>query len=139
MGYDKVHLDRIFHSTAGRCHLCHRPLARKNYAADGTRGAWEVDHSLARARGGTDHGNNLKPAHIACNRSKQHSDNRAIRRVHGHARAPLSAKAIKEKRIRNAAIGGTGLGVVGGLAFGPFGLVAGALVGVLAGHDIRVE
>lgn len=74
MSYCKAELDRIFTTTAGRCHLCHRRLARKNYGADGQRGAWEVDHSLPRARGGSDHGNNLRPAHIACNRSKQAAD-----------------------------------------------------------------
>jgi len=139
MGYDRDQLDRIFHSTAGRCHLCHGRLARKNYAADGQRGAWEVDHSVAVARGGSDHGNNLKPAHIACNRSKQEADNRAIRRAHGHVRSPLSTKAVRTTRMTNAAIGGAGLAVLGGVTLGPLGFVAGALVGGLVGHEMRVE
>ena len=139
MGYDKDQLDRIFHSTAGRCHLCHGRLARKNYGADGKRGAWEVDHSVARARGGSDHGNNLKPAHVACNRSKQEADNRAIRSAHGYTRSPRSTKEIKSRKTRNAVLGGTGLAVLGGFAFGPVGFFAGALAGGLVGHNVRVE
>ena len=139
MGYEKEQLDRIFHSTAGRCHLCHRPLARKNYAADGRRGAWEVDHSVPRARGGSDHGNNLKPAHIACNRSKQEADNRAIRRGHGHTRSPLSPKEIESKRTRNALIGSSSLALAGGAVFGPPGFVIGALLGGFVGHEVSVE
>jgi 5-methylcytosine-specific restriction endonuclease McrA len=139
MGYDRDQLDRIFHSTAGRCHLCHRLLARKNYGASDARGAWEVDHSVAKARGGSDHGNNLKPAHIACNRSKQEADNRAIRRTHGHTRSPLSTKAVRAKRTRNAVIGGTSLALIGGAAFGPLGFIAGVVVGGIVGHDVRVE
>lgn len=139
MGYDKDQLDRIFHSTAGRCHLCHGRLARKNYAVDGQRDAWEVDHSVARARGGSDHGNNLKPAHIACNRSKQEADNRAIRQAHGHKRSPLSTKEIESKRTRNAVIGSTSLALAGGFILGPPGFIVGALVGGFVGHDVRVE
>ena len=139
MGYETDQLDRIFKSTAGRCHLCHRRLARRNYGTDGKRGAWEVDHSVARARGGSDHGNNLKPAHITCNRSKQDADNRAIRLAHGYKRSPLSVKEIQSRKPRNAVLGGTGLAILGGIALGPAEFFAGAVVGGLLGHDVRVE
>lgn len=33
-------------------------------------GAFTVDHAIPRARGGTDHPSNLRPAHRSCNRAK---------------------------------------------------------------------
>lgn len=36
----------------------------------GERGAWEVDHSVPKSRGGTDYLRNLVPACIDCNRLK---------------------------------------------------------------------
>jgi 5-methylcytosine-specific restriction endonuclease McrA len=38
--------------------------------AAGERGVWEVEHSVARAKCGSNHGNNLYAACITCNRSK---------------------------------------------------------------------
>lgn len=70
MSYTVEQLDLIYQRTSGKCHLCHDPLARSNYARFGERGAWEVEHSVPRARGGTDRLNNLYAAHICCNRSK---------------------------------------------------------------------
>jgi hypothetical protein len=139
MGYEKEELDRIYRRTNGKCHLCHGTIARRNYAAHGKRGAWEVDHSVPRARGGSDHGNNLQAACISCNRSKQDSHNRAIRHEHGHTRAPFSPKEIGDRRARNAVIGGTGLALLGGAVGGPVGFIAGALLGSLGGHSIDVD
>jgi len=68
MPYSEDELDRIFSRTRGKCHLCHGQLARSNYAREGERGAWEVEHSVPRSRGGTDHLNNLFASHIECNR-----------------------------------------------------------------------
>lgn len=52
-------LEYVFERTAGYCHLCHCKLAFCNYGLHGTRGAWEVEHSNPRARGGTNRLNNL--------------------------------------------------------------------------------
>lgn len=63
-------LKAIFQKTDGRCRYCGKQLAYSNHGARGRRGAWEVDHSRSRANGGSDHGNNLFAACIACNEDK---------------------------------------------------------------------
>src|SRR5690348_1627343 len=63
-------LRRIYDRTSGYCHICHRKLALKNYGIAGAKGAWEIEHSVAKALGGSDHGNNLYPAHVSYNRKK---------------------------------------------------------------------
>jgi 5-methylcytosine-specific restriction endonuclease McrA len=54
-------------------------LAFTNYGKRGARAAWEVDHSRAKANGGTDHLNNLMPACIPCNREKGTLTSRAMK------------------------------------------------------------
>ena len=63
-------LNAIYDRSRGYCHICGKKLAFINYGNFGKRGAWEVDHSKPRVKGGTDHPNNLYPACISCNRSK---------------------------------------------------------------------
>lgn len=63
-------LREIFDATDGQCNLCGKALRFENYGLIGVNGAWEIDHSVARAKGGTDHGNNLRAACPTCNRSK---------------------------------------------------------------------
>lgn len=98
-------LDDIFDSTSGKCHICGKQLARSNRGAHGARGAWHVDHSLPRARGGSDALRNLKPACIRCNCSKQDGCNQSARARHGRSRAPLSRKRRAEVRNRNGIVG----------------------------------
>lgn len=128
MAFDESTIKRVFDSTGGCCHLCHRPVALRNYGTLKRRGAWEMDHSVPHARGGTDRLNNLKPAHVSCNRSKQARTTRSARARHGRTRAPLSFQATEKEREK-AAVGMSVLLGVTGLAFGPVG----ALVGILAG------
>jgi hypothetical protein len=45
-------LEYVFDRTTGYCHLCHGKLAFCNYALRDERGAWEIEHSVPRARGG---------------------------------------------------------------------------------------
>ncbi len=120
--------DRIFDRTAGRCHICGKQLARCNYAAYGRRGAWEIEHSIPKARGGSDHGNNLYPACISCNRSKGTMTSRTARSRNGRTRAPLSLKKQAEVRTRRAVGGGVLGAVAAGLAgvpiLVPMGLAA---------------
>ena len=80
----------IYDSTGGYCHLCHAKVFWTNYARDGRRGAWEVDHSVARANGGTDRLPNLQPACTSCNREKQDMTTRAYRARNDVSCAPAS-------------------------------------------------
>jgi len=71
MAYNEYELNYIYDKTGGRCWHCDKKLSFQNYGKPGEKGAWEVDHSIPLSRGGTDHLNNLVPACIECNRSKQ--------------------------------------------------------------------
>jgi len=130
MTIDDEALHRIFDRTAGRCHLCGRRLARNNYANAGRRGAWEVDHSRARAVGGGDRLQNLFPAHVRCNRSKQAEATRSVRRRHGLRRSPMSRDERRSRRASNS-LGGAGLGFLAALILraplGPLALVGGII------------
>ena len=134
----ELRLNRIFEKTAGRCHVCRKQLARGNYGKVGRRGAWQVDHGLPVAGGGTDHLNNLWPICIACNAKKGTRSSRSARAEHGRARPPLSRDKIAAAKRRNLA-GGAILGGALGLLFGPVGAVAGAGVGSLLGYHIDPE
>ena len=119
MKFDR--LDRVFSRTDGHCHICCKRLCFGNHGAIGKQGAWEIEHSRPRSRGGTDHLNNLYAACISCNRA-----------------APLS----KQKKQQNA----LKWGIAGSLAalFVPpplrlVALVAGAAAGALLGHDYEPE
>jgi 5-methylcytosine-specific restriction endonuclease McrA len=97
MGLDLTDDQRreIFDSTGGLCHLCHRRVAWKNYGLHGKRGGWEFDHSVARANGGTDRVNNLRPAHTKCNRERQDLTVRAYRERHGVRGLPPSLEQAR--------------------------------------------
>jgi 5-methylcytosine-specific restriction endonuclease McrA len=126
MAWTDEQLEAIYDRTSGYCHLCSKKLAYSNYATAGSRGAWEVEHSVPKARGGTDRMNNLYAACIGCNRSKQACSTRTCRAQNGRNRAPLSRPARATARTENA-LAGAGLGLFVGAAFGPVGaLVCGA-------------
>jgi hypothetical protein len=59
---EKERLRKIFRKTDGFCHICHRKLNFANHGIGGTNGAWHVEHSKAKASGGSDHLNNLFPS-----------------------------------------------------------------------------
>lgn len=128
---------RAFDRTCGECHLCWGKLAWSNYGVHGRRGAWEIEHSVAQARGGTHHGNNLYAAHVACNRRKRDAHNRTARAYHGRTRAPWSEKKRENARWENAAatagIGGLFAALLGAPVL-PFALALGVL-----GHARRVR
>ena len=69
MTFSDEKLARIWNKTEGTCAYCGKRLAWINYGVPG-RGSWEVDHSLPKSKGGTDHLNNLVPACTSCNREK---------------------------------------------------------------------
>lgn len=134
MVWSDAQLSAIYDRTSGYCHLCSKKLAYTNYASAGSRGAWEVEHSVPKACGGTDRMNNLYAACIDCNRSKQARSTRNCRAQNGRSRAPLNRAARATARTQNT-LAGAGLGLLVGAAFGPVGaLVCGAL-GAHIGHE----
>lgn len=142
MRYSNDTLLTLYDKTAGRCHICRRRLLRGNYGVLRARGAWEVDHSRARARGGSNYRRNLLPACIPCNRRKLAGCTRAARRAHGFKRAPISRREMLRRRLRNASAMGTLLGVLGALLFSGDRaslVVLTALLGVVMGSFRSVE
>lgn len=133
MTFDADKRRQIFGRTEGRCHLCRKKLAWKNYATYGSKGAWEIEHSNPRSLGGTNRLNNLYPACISCNRSKGVSGTRTARQKYGYGAAPLSA----EKRSENTWTGGA-LGALAGrmvlASYGPIGWLIGAAMGAAIGR-----
>jgi hypothetical protein len=84
MRYSDEKLNSIYDKTNGSCHLCNKKLSFKNYNARGAKGSWHVDHSKAKANGGTDHLNNLFPACISCNLEKGTLHKTTIRKRKGY-------------------------------------------------------
>jgi 5-methylcytosine-specific restriction endonuclease McrA len=126
-------LKSIYDKTTGYCHICGKKLAFSNYGSIGSRCAWEVEHSIPRAKGGTDHLNNLFAACITCNRKKGAKSTATARRQNGKTRDPLNVAARKIAKQKQALIGGIAGTALGGLICGPPGAVFGALAGAHAG------
>lgn len=86
---------QIFLDAGGVCHLCSGRI-------DAAREAWEVEHIIPLAQGGDDHGDNLRPAHVKCHRTKSAKD------AGDTARAKrLEAKHIGTKAPTRATIPGS--------------------------------
>ncbi len=134
MRFSDADLRMIYDRTSGKCHICGKQVAFTNYGLFEKKGCWEVEHSNARARGGTDRLNNLYPACISCNRSKGAVTTRAARAREGRTRAPLSREKRAEARSENAVLRGL-LSFFGTAAVaGPgWGIIAGA-VGAYTGY-----
>lgn len=139
MKNDKERLkEAVFEKTNGRCHLSGRGLVFKNYGKFGLAGAWEIDHSVARERGGTDHLNNLFPACISANRRKRAGVTRTARSGYGLKRAPISS--LRQEKVKeNNTLAGLAVGATCGTVFGPLGIGIGAFVGALVGAESEVE
>lgn len=90
---------RIYDKTDGQCHICRKKLALINYGAVSSKGAWEVDHSIPKSKGGTDHLTNLNPACIPCNRIKNNLSTRTARSWFGYTNAPKS-RAVRNEENR---------------------------------------
>ena len=128
-------LQAIYVKTDGYCHICHRKLSFINYGMNGAKGAWHIEHSVPKARGGSNHLNNLYAACVSCNCEKGARHTQTIRRRNGVSRAPLSR--AKKERIRedNTFLGMTSGGLIGA-ALGPGGMIVGVILGGLFGEDI---
>lgn len=70
MGYSR---DDVWEQSDGYCSLCGKLLVKGNGIA-GQRGAWHVDHSNPRARGGSDSSRNLNAICARCNIEKRDID-----------------------------------------------------------------
>jgi 5-methylcytosine-specific restriction endonuclease McrA len=133
--YSDYELGLIFDRTSGLCHVCQKKLAFSNHGIFGARAAWEVEHSVPVARGGTNHLNNLYAACIPCNREKSTVGSRAARAWHGNRRAPLSRERRSAAKRSTAVAGALLLGFLGASLAGPFGALAGGVIGAAIGHD----
>jgi 5-methylcytosine-specific restriction endonuclease McrA len=131
-------LRHIYDRTYGRCHICHKKVSFSNYGTLGARGAWEVEHSNPRAKGGTDRLNNLYAAHIECNRSKGTLTTARARARYGHTRAPLSAEGRSSARSTNA-FAGSVFGALVGLRAGPIAALVCACLGAFLGDSMNPE
>lgn len=136
--YSQRELREIYDRTSGYCHLCGQKVYFTNYNKPGRRGAWEVEHSKARALGGTERLNNKYAAHIDCNRDKGTVTTRAARARHGQTKAPLSRERRADAKRENAVAGGIIGAAVGWLA-GPAGAFIGAGVGAYLGHQTNPD
>lgn len=138
MAYDVEQLKRIFGKTSGRCHICRDQLSFNNYGNPDSRGSWEVEHSVPRAKGGTNHLNNLYASCITCNRSKGRSTTKSARAKNGYKSAPLS----KDKKVNNALTGGA-IGTLVTFLVPPHIRVAaavfGAVAGAVIGHEVEPD
>lgn len=135
-GLDDYSRRAIFAKSNGICHLCWKSIAFANYGNHGARGAWEIDHSVPRARGGTDHLNNLYAAHTVCNRTKQARSSASVRRDNGHSRPPMSAVAMEELKAGDAWTGAFSGALVGARFGGLPGMLIGAAIGAVVASGV---
>jgi len=134
MAFNEEQLRKIYDRTSGYCHLCGKKLSFKNYGKYGTHAPWEVEHSIPRSKGGSNHMNNLYPSCISCNKQKGNAANKSVRSKYGITKAPLSIPARKKAKIQNAAWAGVTGGVIGYL-LGPIGSIAGVVIGASIGYE----
>lgn len=135
MRFTKQQLNAIYRRSTGYCHLCHSKLSRKNYGVQGARGAWQVEHSKPRSKGGTDHMNNLFAACIQCNCDKSNGTTRTARRRNEKTCAPLNPEKRKQAKFEGGVVGAITGGLAGAAVAGPIGIFVGALTGACLGSS----
>ena len=135
MTYDKITLRKIYDRTTGYCHICKKKLSYKNYSRIGEKGAWEVEHSRPRSKGGSNHINNLYASCISCNRKKGNYTSQTARSWYDRKKAPLSKVKRKEVKYTNAIFGGIA-GLIIGLYVNPFFALVGTAIGGKIGYDV---
>jgi 5-methylcytosine-specific restriction endonuclease McrA len=134
MKYDNDRLNSIYDKTDGYCHICQKKLAFTNHGKRGFKGAWHVEHSKSKAKGGSDHMNNLYPACIKCNSEKGTMHTKTARGWNGNTRAPYSAAKKKQIKSDNTT-GGALIGGALGAFFGPVGAALGVTIGGAIGSS----
>jgi hypothetical protein len=102
----------VFEKSDGECGYCEKELSFGNRSRQG-RGAWEVEHRVPRAKGGTDHLNNLVAACWPCNVTK------GVGSARTHAQSVVAEKAARTSRRLWATAGKALIPaiVVGGAAY----------------------
>ena len=126
-------LKAIYQRTDGYCHICHKKLCFKNYGKRGLKGSWQIEHSNAKANGGTDRANNLYAACVDCNCEKGTLSTRTVRTRYGYSRAPYNR--VKKQEIQgNNTTAGIVIGGLLGLVGGPLGSAIGATIGGIIGN-----
>lgn len=75
----------IFDSNNGKCALCGKELVFNLHGNTEEEGGWEIDHSRAKADGGTEHRNNLQPMCWECNRKKSDMSMRDAKEKFGNS------------------------------------------------------
>lgn len=68
--FDNETVSYVYDKTNGYCNYCGKKLSFTNYGKLGNHGAWEIDHSTPKSKGGSDYLRNLVPACTVCNRDK---------------------------------------------------------------------
>lgn len=134
MAKDMNRLKKIYQKTDGYCHICHKKLALTNHGKHGARGAWHIEHSIPKSKGGTDHLNNLFPACISCNLEKGTVHTRTARTRNGATRSPYNKKKKEQIKQNNTATGAVIGGTIGAFG-GPVGIVIGAVLGGTIGNS----
>lgn len=99
MAFNNEKINNIYDKTDGCCHLCGKKHSFSSYGIN-----WEVEHSVPKLFGGTDHLNNLFVGCKSCNRSKQAYSTKSTRRLNGMKKAPLSRKK-KQEQTENRILG----------------------------------
>lgn len=134
--FDRSELRDIYDRTRGKCHICCKKLAFRNYGISGAIGAWHVEHSIPVAKGGTNHRNNLYAAHIRCNIEKATVTARTARRWNGRNKVPLNRATYEKEKTDNTILGGAlGIGI-GVLLGGPPGALLVGLLGATLGSEV---
>jgi hypothetical protein len=131
-------LSRIYDRTCGYCHLCGKKLSYQNYGRFGEKVAWEIEDSISRSAGGSDHLNNLYAACVACNRSKGIIASRTARKWNDLRRSPHSRNSKERLRTENTFCGAA-LGGILGLLSGPPGVVLGVVIGAAMGSQAKIR
>jgi len=128
-------LKKVYDRTNGYCHICHKKLSLCNYGILGLKGAWHIEHSKAKANGGSDHLNNLYAACIECNFKKGTKSTRTMRRRNSVSRAPYNKEKREAIKNGNTVFGMLTGGAIGSL-FGPGGVIICSVLGELLGEDL---
>ena len=118
MGLDTESHTAAFERSGSRCMHCGKQLSRSNHGRGSGRGAYETDHRMPRARGGTDHGRNLIAICAECNILKSDMPASKFNELMAEQRQARQERCLNYN-IRQAALPAI---VAGGLSFLAMGI-----------------
>lgn len=111
MRYSNEDLTYIADKTNDHCHLCNGKFIYSHYGRLDKATGWEVDHSKARSKGGSEKLSNKLPAHVRCNRSKGTRSTRDYRRIYGFTKKPKSKVQVQNDKVLDDVVGAIGVGI----------------------------